>query len=70
MRGGAQRRLHNPESQLLGGLPFGQAVPKGHRVTLSKSIRNNSGRHNGIGGLPCEGQRTRSGNSLHNNQRL
>lgn len=68
----------NLESQLLGGLSFGQAVSQDHRVTLSyllgnslsESIRNKSGRHNGIRGHHCEGQRTRAGNLLHNHQKL
>lgn len=72
------RWLRNLESQLLGGLSFGQALSQGHKVTLSyspgnslsESIRNNSGRHNGIGGLHCEGQRTRARNLLHNNQTI
>lgn len=66
------------EPQLLGGLSFGQSVPQGHRATLSysprnslsESIRNNSGRHNEIGGLHCEGQRTRAQNLLRNNQTI
>lgn len=72
------RWLRNLKSQLLGGLSSGQAVPQGHGVTLSyssgnslsESIRNKSGRHNGIGGHYCEGQRTRAGNVLHNHQKL
>lgn len=76
--GSTERLLSSMESQFLGGLLCGPTVLQGHRVTLScspreslrKSIRNNSGRHNGIGGLHCEGKRTRAGNLLHNNQRL
>lgn len=34
---GPQRWLHNLESELLGGPPFGQAESQGHMVTLSSS---------------------------------